>query len=132
MRMSDWSADVCSSDLGAYSAEGQEVSADGDTATVLGAPLGLSADAIAVALLALEQQGYVMRGTFTPEAIAARDTEWCERRRLARIPRYTRDRKRADSQPVPAAAFMSFLFAWQGLVGRDNRERPAAPELVLP
>src|SRR3546814_15239928 len=76
MRMSDWSADVCSSDLGAYSAEGQEVSADGDTATVLGAPLGLSADAIAVALLALEQQGYVMRGTFTPEAIAARDTEW--------------------------------------------------------
>src|SRR3546814_450130 len=35
MRISDWSSDVCSSDLteGAYSAEGQEVSADGDTAT---------------------------------------------------------------------------------------------------
>src|SRR3546814_12616755 len=91
MRISDWSSDVCSSDL--------------------------------------EQQGYVMRGTFTPEAIAARDTEWCERRRLARIHRYTRDRKRAEFQPVPAAAFMRFLFDWQGLVGSDKREGPAAPEL---
>src|SRR3546814_17420566 len=72
-----------------------------------------------------------MRGTFTPEAIAARDTEWCERRRLARIHRYTRDRKRAEFQPVPAAAFMRFLFDWPGLVGRDKREGPEAPELVL-
>src|SRR3546814_9288466 len=101
------------------------------TAPVLGAALCLSADAIAVALLALEQQGYVMRGTFTPEAIAARDTEWCERRRLARIHRYTRDRKRAEFQSVPAAAFMRFLFDWQGLVGSDNREGPAALELGM-
>src|SRR3546814_4110596 len=60
------------------------------TATVLGAPLGLSADAIAVALLALEQQGYVMRGTFAPEAIAARDTEWCARRERKSVVHGTR------------------------------------------
>ncbi|NGY05122.1 DEAD/DEAH box helicase [Solimonas terrae] len=101
------------------------------TAMALGAPLGVSGDAITPALLALEQQGYVMRGTFTPEAIAARDTEWCERRRLARIHRYTRDRKRAEFQAVPAAAFMRFLFDWQGLVGSQQREGPAALELVL-
>src|SRR3546814_3232499 len=72
-----------------------------------------------------------MRGTFTPEAIAARDTEWCERRRLARIHRYPRDRKRAEFQPVPAAAFMRFLFDWPGLVGCDKREGQAALELVF-
>src|SRR3546814_11706857 len=43
----------------------------------------------------------------------------------------TRDRKRAEFQPVPAAAFMRFLFDWQGLVGSDKREGPAALELVL-
>src|SRR3546814_5818793 len=81
------------------------------TATVLGAPLGLSADAIAVALLALEQQGYVMRGTFTPEAIAARDTEWCERRRLARIHRYTRDRKRSEEHTSELQSLMRNSYA---------------------
>jgi ATP-dependent Lhr-like helicase len=101
------------------------------TAAALAAPLGLPADAITPSLLALEQQGYVMRGAFTPEAITARETEWCERRRLARIHRYTRDRKRAEFQPVPAAAFMRFLFQWQGLTGGERREGPAALELVL-
>src|SRR3546814_16629738 len=72
-----------------------------------------------------------MRGAFTAEAIAGRETEWCERRRLARIHRYTRDRKRAEFQPVPAAAFMRFLCHWQGLIGGEQREGPAALELVL-
>src|SRR3546814_12932355 len=82
------------------------------TATVLGAPLGLSADAIAVALLALEQQGDVMRGTFTPEAIAARDTEWCERRRLARIHRSPRDRKGTEERSVGEESVMTCRQRW--------------------
>src|SRR3546814_20194121 len=68
------------------------------TATVLGAPLGLSAHAIADALLPLEQPGTVMRGTLTPEAVAARETEWREAPRLARIPRYQRTRKQLWSE----------------------------------
>ncbi|NKF22280.1 DEAD/DEAH box helicase [Solimonas marina] len=100
------------------------------TATELGAPLGFDADATTLALLALEQQGYVMRGAFTPAARGA-DTEWCERRRLARIHRYTRDRKRAEFEPVAPAALMRFLFDWQGLTRGERRDGPAALELVL-
>jgi ATP-dependent Lhr-like helicase len=39
--------------------------------------------------------------------------EWCDRRLLARIHRYTLTRLRAEIAPVSAAEFMRFLFAWQ-------------------
>ncbi len=39
--------------------------------------------------------------------------EWCDRRLLARIHRYTLNRLRAEIEPVNAADFMRFLFAWQ-------------------
>jgi ATP-dependent Lhr-like helicase len=39
--------------------------------------------------------------------------EWCDRRLLARIHRYTLNRLRADIEPVSPAGFMRFLFAWQ-------------------
>jgi ATP-dependent Lhr-like helicase len=39
--------------------------------------------------------------------------EWCERRLLARIHRYTLNRLRAEIEPVSPADFMRFLFAWQ-------------------
>ena len=38
--------------------------------------------------------------------------EWCDRRLLARIHRYTLNRLRAEIEPVSAADFMRFLFAW--------------------
>jgi len=38
--------------------------------------------------------------------------EWCERRLLARIHRYTLNRLRAQIEPVSPADFMRFLFAW--------------------
>jgi len=40
-------------------------------------------------------------------------TEWCDRRLLARIHRYTLNRLRAEIEPVSPADFMRFLFAWQ-------------------
>lgn len=101
------------------------------TVDELAAPLGIAASEVDVALLALEQQGYVMRGVFTPQALETGETEWCERRRLARIHRYTRDRKRAEFAPVPPAALMRFLFSWQGLAGGEQREGPVALEAVL-
>ena len=39
--------------------------------------------------------------------------EWCDRSLLARIHRYTLNRLRAEIEPVSAADFMRFLFAWQ-------------------
>jgi ATP-dependent Lhr-like helicase len=80
------------------------------TAGTLAAPLGLAtADAEAV-LLRLEAEGSVMRGRFTHDAP---QLEWCERRLLARIHRYTVHRLRQEIEPVAARDFMRFLFEWQ-------------------
>ncbi|HXE49640.1 MAG TPA: ATP-dependent DNA helicase, partial [Ramlibacter sp.] len=89
------------------------------TAQALGAPLGLSGDAVHVALLQLEAEGAVMRGSFT----AAGAAEWCDRRLLARIHRNTRDKLRAEIQPVPPAQFMRFLFRWHQLATSDGDNR---------
>ncbi|MGH7503156.1 MAG: DEAD/DEAH box helicase [Longimicrobiales bacterium] len=76
----------------------------------LAAPLGASPLEIETALIAIEAEGFVMRGTFTPGRTLR---EWCERRLLARIHRYTLNRLRAEIQPVSPAVFMRFLFRWQ-------------------
>jgi ATP-dependent Lhr-like helicase len=68
------------------------------------------------ALLTLESEGVVLRGSFT----AAPDLEWCDRRLLARIHRYTLNRLRAEIAPVSPAEFMRFLFAWQHLGDRNQ------------
>ena len=39
--------------------------------------------------------------------------EWCERRLLARIHRYTVKRLRAEIEPIEARDFLRFLFEWQ-------------------
>jgi ATP-dependent helicase Lhr and Lhr-like helicase len=89
------------------------------TAQALAAPLGMSGDAVLPALLQLEAEGAVMRGALTaPDA-----AEWCDRRLLARIHRMTRDRLRAEFQPVPPAQFMRFLFRWHQLATSDGDER---------
>ncbi len=85
-------------------------------------PLGLPPASVATALAALEREGYVMRGRFTPGAAT---DEWCERHLLARIHRYTVKRLRREIEPVERADFMRFLFHWQHLTpdtrgtGRD-------------
>lgn len=83
------------------------------TAEKLGVPLGLSAADIEAVLLKLEQEGFVIRGQFT-EAVKHTD-EWCERRLLARIHRYTINRLRNAIEPVSPQDYMNFLFHWQGL-----------------
>ena len=79
--------------------------------------LGLAASAIDAALLALEGEGFVMRGQFTPGVQHADEQhpEWCERRLLARIHRYTIRSLRAQIEPVASADFMRFLLDWQGV-----------------
>ena len=80
------------------------------TAAALAAPLGLDTDDVRAALTALETEGSVMRGRFV-EGVA--EEQWCDRRLLARVHRYTVQRLRAEIEPVAAADFMRFLFAWQ-------------------
>src|SRR5204863_2557162 len=43
------------------------------------------------------------------------EVQWCDRALLARIHRYTLNRLRAEIEPVDAADFMRFLFAWHHL-----------------
>src|SRR5687767_8629571 len=90
------------------------------TAATLASSLGIPEADADEALLALEGEGVVLRGNFTsairlkPDSTtAAPPLEWCERRLLARIHRYTLNRLRAEIAPVSPAEFMRFLFAWQ-------------------
>jgi ATP-dependent Lhr-like helicase len=94
------------------------------TAAELGAPLNVERTALNVALAGLENEGVAMRGQFT----GAAHEEWCERRLLARIHRYTLKRLRSEIEPVTLADFQRFLFRWQGLGGsqREGREALAA------
>jgi ATP-dependent Lhr-like helicase len=88
------------------------------TAAALAASMSIEEAEADGALVALESEGAVLRGQFTPSffrhrsAVAA-PTEWCDRRLLARIHRYTIQRLRAEIEPVSAADFMRFLFQWQ-------------------
>jgi ATP-dependent Lhr-like helicase len=70
----------------------------------------LSLQEIEGALLALETEGFVLRGKFRPDV---QEIEWCDRRLLARIHRLTINRLRAEIQPVSIAGFQRFLLAWQ-------------------
>jgi ATP-dependent Lhr-like helicase len=105
------------------------------TASQLGALLGVGASDIENGLLRMEASGTVLRGRFTgagqrnpveirstgqPGAAVptqsqpqATETEWCERRLLARIHRLTVGMLRKQIEPVTPAAFMRWLMRWQ-------------------
>jgi ATP-dependent helicase Lhr and Lhr-like helicase len=82
------------------------------TAEQLAQPLGIATTQIDQSLLALEQQGIVLRGQYT---YTSKATEWCERGLLARMHRYTLKQLRREIEPVAPADFMRFLFCWHGL-----------------
>ena len=94
------------------------------TVAELAASFSLTANQIETALIRLESEGFAMQGSFTPEC---HETEWCSRRLLARIHRYTLNRLRKEIEPVSAADFMRFLFVWQK-VAPDHRVQ--GPESV--
>jgi ATP-dependent helicase Lhr and Lhr-like helicase len=112
------------------------------TAPGLGGSLGISAAEILGALLRMEASGTVLRGNFSGTAAELRsagpfgsaqgrqpgaavptqagavpsraaETEWCERRLLARIHRLTVATLRKQIEPVTAAQFMQWLLQWQ-------------------
>jgi ATP-dependent Lhr-like helicase len=81
------------------------------SASQLGSILGLPASDIERALLRMEAGGSILRGKFTDPKVE--ETEWCERRLLARIHRLTVATLRKQIEPVTAAQFMRWLVRWQ-------------------
>ena len=57
--------------------------------------------------------------------------EWCERRLLARIHRYTLGRLRREIEPASRAEFVRFLFEWQRVMPDDRREGDEALAAVV-
>ncbi len=98
------------------------------TPTMLAAPLGLESAAIAGALTALEAEGAILRGRFSP---GANDGQWCDRRLLARIHQSTIRRLRSEIEPVAARDFLRFLFAWQHVTEDARLEGPQALPVAL-
>ena len=122
------------------------------TSVQLAKLLGIAQVDLDVTLAALEGEGFALRGKFTPNddtidvdtphphslsrgereasrearnAPAENNPEWCERRLLARIHRYTVERLRAEIEPVTATGFLSFLLRWQGV---DAQAKPEGPQ----
>ena len=83
---------------------------------------------IEAALLALETEGFILRGRFHP---GAQELEWCDRRLLARIHRLTLNRLRAEIQPVSLENFQRYLLAWQRVNPEHRAEGAAGVETVL-
>jgi ATP-dependent Lhr-like helicase len=90
--------------------------------------LQLPVSSIEQALLALETEGFVLRGRFHP---GAAETEWCDRRLLARIHRLTINRLRAEIQPVTVADFQRFLLSWQRVLPGRMMEEIGGVEAIL-
>jgi ATP-dependent Lhr-like helicase len=99
------------------------------TASALAADLSVPPARVEAALAALQAEGFAMRGAFTADALIA--SEWCERRLLARIHRYTVRRLRAEIEPVEARDFLRFLFEWQRVTPALRMEGPDAVGAIL-
>ena len=79
-------------------------------------------------MIALEGEGFAIRGRFESQD---GPEEWCDRRLLARIHRYTLDRLRKEVEPVSPADFMRFLFIWHHLDPEYRVEGPMGLTALL-
>ncbi|MFO0429545.1 MAG: DEAD/DEAH box helicase [Planctomyces sp.] len=94
------------------------------TSASAAAQIGLTQAQTDAALEALEGEGVVLRGRFTPqspESDGDSSTEWCHRRILARIHRRTMEGLRKQIQPVTAESYQQFLFHHHGMLSENRR-----------
>jgi ATP-dependent Lhr-like helicase len=98
------------------------------TAKSLADSVGVPASRICIALGRLETEGFAMRGHYTA---GTAEEEWCERRLLARIHRYTVKRLRAEIEPVQARDFVRFLCEWQRVLPESRMQGSDALAAVL-
>ncbi len=98
------------------------------TEAQLSGSLGLPRIQLDAALAALQSEGFAMRGRFSP---GAEQEEWCERRLLARIHRYTVKRLRAEVSPVQTRDLLRFLAEWQRVAPSSRMQGPDAVAQIL-
>jgi ATP-dependent Lhr-like helicase len=79
---------------------------------------GLDADTVMLALAQLRHEGFALSGFFESGQNAE---QFCARRLLDRIHRYTRDRLRREIEPVSPQDYMRFLLRWQGVTPDTRR-----------
>ncbi len=77
------------------------------------------AASIEQALLHLEHEGFAMRGQYEP---GQTQEQWCDRRLLARIHRYSLSRLRREHRPISAADYFKFLLNWHRLTDKPPAE----------
>ncbi len=83
---------------------------------------------VEAALARLEAEGYALRGHFEdPQG----PEQFCARRLLARIHRYTQARLRSEIEPVTAKDLMRFLLRWQHATKDTQREGRAGVAAVV-
>ncbi|MEQ8315683.1 MAG: DEAD/DEAH box helicase [Gammaproteobacteria bacterium] len=104
---------------------------------------GLEQSKIDQAMIALEVEGFAFQGQFSPVpsvvsvadtedgagAVQAPEVEWCERRLLQRIHRYTIDLHRKSIKPVSLETYTEFLFDHHQLVPIKQGEQSREPAL---
>jgi len=88
------------------------------TAAELAGSTGLDEATVTLALAQLRHEGFALSGFFEHGQSAE---QFCARRLLDRIHRYTRDRLRREIEPVSPQDFMRFLLRWQGVTGDTQR-----------
>ena len=104
------------------------------TAARMACDTGQPQSDIDFALTALQAEGFVFRGHYTAPVPDAGELgeEWCERRLLQRIHRYTIDAHRDSIKPVSLQTYMEFLFTQHEV--RDLSEtvpQPATHDTLL-
>ncbi len=110
-------------DAAALAVRGHLASAGPCTAAELAARTGLGDADVSVALGRLEAEGFALRGRFDAARAAEPGgaEEFCERRLLARIHRYTKERLRREIEPVTAQDLLRFLLRWQHVAPGTQR-----------
>lgn len=103
-------------------------------ATNIACELGIKEAAVNAALIALEVEGFVFQGNFTPrpQSIVTNmpaEVEWCERRLLQRIHRYTIDAHRKSIKPVSLEVYTEFLFDRHQLISIQSDDDLQPPAL---
>ena len=104
------------------------------TASRFATELCIETSDINQALIALEVEGFAFQGHFTPhnelqKAGELKEVEWCERRLLQRIHRYTIDHHRKQVKPVSMETYSEFLFDKHQLVPIRTDGQSAEPGL---
>ena len=95
--------------------------------------LGLRGSIVEVALIGLETEGFVFRGQFSAQMAAVvkegeqAPQQWCERRLLQRIHKYTIESHRQSIKPVSQQSYMRYLFELHEI---KIQRLPAKPSLV--